>query len=267
MHKEMRLFPFRTMNADDQVRSTNFYNESLSSRLYRGYNTYSATILEVPAPSICPCCGCALTQNLSPIMAINNSISHNTECDVYSTYRCTSCNHLFGILSHHVPNPEKTLNEKYEDIEKENLEYSCDIVAEYPYAKNTTIFCDEIKNLSSNFVEIYRQAEIAEKENLDQICGMGYRKALEFLVTDYIHYKNKDTEINDDMTLGAKINTYIDDQRIKELSKKSAWLGNDATHVINKHPELNTIESIKKFINALVHFIKSDLAYEEALNL
>jgi hypothetical protein len=39
---------------------------------------------------------------------------------------------------------------------------------------------------SGDFLEIYRHAAFAEGDALDQICGPGYRKALEFLIKDYI---------------------------------------------------------------------------------
>ena len=36
------------------------------------------------------------------------------------------------------------------------------------------------------FLTIYNQSLSAEDNNLDQIAGIGYRKALEFLIKDYL---------------------------------------------------------------------------------
>lgn len=55
----------------------------------------------------------------------------------------------------------------------------------YPAPVRVKDFSQEIKDLSPNFVKIYHQAEQAENTGLSDICGLGYRKALEFLVKDY----------------------------------------------------------------------------------
>ena len=58
-------------------------------------------------------------------------------------------------------------------------------------------FDEIIQNISPSFPEIYTQASAAEEMNLTQICGMGYRKALEFLIKDYLISldPNKEEEI------------------------------------------------------------------------
>ena len=63
----------------------------------------------------------------------------------------------------------------------------------YSYANVTSIgnligkeFSDVINSISPNFTVIYNQAFSAEQQNLTEICGVGYRKALEYLIKDYI---------------------------------------------------------------------------------
>ena len=46
-------------------------------------------------------------------------------------------------------------------------------------------FSEIIKTISPQFSIIYNQAYFAEQNNLNQITGVGYRKALEFLIKDY----------------------------------------------------------------------------------
>lgn len=55
-------------------------------------------------------------------------------------------------------------------------------------------FSKHINNISPNFVNIYNQAHFAEKHNLLEICGVGYRKGLEFLIKDYVITKNPNNE-------------------------------------------------------------------------
>jgi hypothetical protein len=52
--------------------------------------------------------------------------------------------------------------------------------------KNPTsrTFDAPIQKVSPTFCEIYDEASAAESESLTQICGVGYRKALEYLIKD-----------------------------------------------------------------------------------
>ena len=47
-------------------------------------------------------------------------------------------------------------------------------------------FSETINRVSAEFSEIYNQAFYAEQVSLNQICGAGYRKSLEFLIKDYL---------------------------------------------------------------------------------
>lgn len=125
-------------------------------------------------------------------------------------------------------------------------------------------FSDYIKNLSPKFIEIYNQSENAEAINLNQIAGMGYRKALEFLIKDYaIHTNPNEKNKIESMLLSNCINTYIDKPKIKTLAERSAWLGNDETHYVKKHTDRD-ISDLKKIIKACVGYIDSELAVEDA---
>lgn len=63
--------------------------------------------------------------------------------------------------------------------QKYEFEYSI------PNLPTEPIHDEEIKSVSSNFVELYRQASDAESYRLGDIAGVAYRKALEFLIKDY----------------------------------------------------------------------------------
>lgn len=125
-------------------------------------------------------------------------------------------------------------------------------------------FEDSLATLSPTFVEIYNQSKQAETMSLNHIAGMGYRKSLEFLIKDYaIHFNpGKEDEIKS-MLLAPCIKTYIDSSKIKTLAEKSAWLGNDETHYVRKHPEFD-VQDMKRFIKACYTYIISELTLEEA---
>ncbi|WP_050894996.1 DUF4145 domain-containing protein [Leuconostoc mesenteroides] len=108
----------------------------------------------------------------------------------------------------------------------------------------------------SAFVEIYNQAKSAEQYGLDKISGMGYRKAIEFLVSDYLLvFKLKEAKwvSNPKTSLNNKIAAIKSDQ-IKTLAKAISWIGNDETHYTKQNPEYG-INNMKLFINGLLSSI------------
>ena len=128
-------------------------------------------------------------------------------------------------------------------------------------------FSEELAALSPQFVKIYNQASAAESGSLDEIAGIGYRKALEFLIKDFaISQNSDDADKIKSMQLSPCINEYIDNAKIKQLAIKSAWLGNDETHYVRKF-ENRDINDMKKFIEALVYFISMDLIVSDAESL
>lgn len=131
-------------------------------------------------------------------------------------------------------------------------------------------FPKEISDLSRSFVRIYYQAKIADDNGLTEICGTGYRRALEFLVKDYLisihpnddQYDQKIAKIQ----LGPCINE-IDDVRIHKMAKRAAWLGNDETHYYRKW-ESHDLQDLKSLIKITVNAIHNDLLgrkYEESM--
>jgi hypothetical protein len=102
---------------------------------------------------------------------------------------------------------------------------------------------ETIKAISEDFCKIYDEAHRAEGHDLKLVAGPGYRKALEFLIKDYVisQFAEKDpakiaehkTEVEKTL-LGPCIARYIKSDQIKEIAKRAAWLGNDETHYVRK---------------------------------
>jgi len=126
-------------------------------------------------------------------------------------------------------------------------------------AIETVSFPPAIHEISALFCETYNQANIADANDLDQIAGLGYRKALEFLIKDFlINYKFKeDAETANKvggMFLGKCISDLIDEDRIKQCASRAAWLGNDETHYTRKWEEKD-INDLKALLNMTVNWI------------
>jgi len=124
------------------------------------------------------------------------------------------------------------------------------------------VFSQEINSTSPAFVKIYNEANFAETNQLLEICGVGYRKALEFLIKDYIikrHPERRDSVKR--KFLGKCIQEDVTDTKIVAVSKRAAWLGNDETHYVREWNEEN-LESLKKLIALTTHWIEMEILTE-----
>ena len=50
---------------------------------------------------------------------------------------------------------------------------------------------------------------------------------------------------------------------MKVLAERSTWIVNDETHYVKKREELG-LDDMKRFIKAMLSYIESELAFEEA---
>lgn len=201
--------------------------------------------LTMELPSKCPHCGKAIFPNHLYSLRVNGVDNNN----IVSIYLCASCcNFIF------------TSNVTYgRDV--------CKCIEIYPPIIENTLMSQSISNLSPAFCKIYNQAATAEKNGLDEISGIGYRKALEFLIKDFsIHRYPDDKENIEKLPLSTCINKYCENSKLKTLATACVWLGNDETHYIRKHEEYSVSE-LKAFLHAAITFIESELSLDEASKL
>jgi hypothetical protein len=134
------------------------------------------------------------------------------------------------------------------------------------YYKSSTIgnfiekvFAEDITALSPNFVDIYNQAAKSESLNLFHIAGIGYRKALEFLIKDYLikNKPDKEDELKNKF-LGNCIKEDINNSNLKKVAERATWLGNDETHYIRKWEDKD-INDLKILIELSVRWIEMEL--------
>lgn len=128
-------------------------------------------------------------------------------------------------------------------------------------------FDEKMQNLSPQFCKIYNQALAAESSSLDEIAGLGYRKALEFLVKDFsIHECPEDEEKIKKLPLSLCVKNYIKNETISTLAERSVWIGNDEAHYIRKQEDRD-VSDMKDFIQATVYFIGMILIAEDAASM
>ncbi|SDN97555.1 DUF4145 domain-containing protein [Alkalicoccus daliensis] len=125
-------------------------------------------------------------------------------------------------------------------------------------------FSEEIFEISKMFTEIYDQSYAAEQNGLNHIAGIGYRKAMEFLVKDYLIYLDPDNiEKTKRTTLGQCIKN-IENEKIKLMADRAAWLGNDEAHYIRKWKDKD-ISDLKTLIEIIQHHISLEITSERLL--
>lgn len=134
-----------------------------------------------------------------------------------------------------------------------------------PWNSVDEVFSEIIESTSKDFTIIYNQASSAEQQKLDMICGAGYRRALEFLIKDYLIGKNKeqDGEIKKSL-LGTLIEQKIDNQKIKIVAKRAVWLGNDETHYTRRWGSKD-VQDLKMLIDLTVKWIEMEKLTEKLL--
>lgn len=211
---------------------------------------------EVPVcfdtPSSCPRCHSAI----EPVFL--NGYVNDIENAFFSVFlHCNGCKNTF--ISSYKCNGTVTYN--YSEYLDSHL------LKSEPISVAEKVFSEELNGLSPDFIKIYNQSFAAEQSGLNEICGIGYRKAIEFLIKDYsIKISPADKDAIKSKPLSDCINTYFDNKKLKSLALASAWLGNDQTHYEQRITDAG-IKEMKAFIMALVNFIDSDLQADIATNL
>lgn len=198
-------------------------------------DTDSGKVLLDKLPSKCPFC----KKSIVPVKIASHLSDSN--CEVY--FSCPAPNCLKGFIGYY-----KNLGKSqwiFENIvTRGELDKCC--------------FSQSINDISSKFEEIYNQAFSAEQLFLTEICGAGYRKALEFLIKDYCIYLNpSESEKIKLKLLNNCIQDYVKSDNIQNVSKRASWLGNDETHYVRKW-ESKDLSDLKKLISLVVHWIEAE---------
>lgn len=132
----------------------------------------------------------------------------------------------------------------------------------FPRSPEAPSIPDEVAKISPQFVEIFTQASKAEVFGLGEVAGVGYRKALEFLVKDYCVTKSPSKE--DDVKkrpLAQVIENYVDNENVKQCAKRAVWLGNDETHYVRTWVDKD-IKDLKLLIKLTVGWIEHAIITE-----
>lgn len=187
-------------------------------------------------PDKCPICG----YSIEPMPVLEYECMDGEQISVICICPRQDCNILF-------------IAQYYKNTNNYRDKYS---LREYaPYSLENRVFDDIISGISSSFIKIYNESSRAEKMGLLEVSGVGYRKAIEFLVKDYcsLKYNEKIQEIRE-LFLSKCIKEYIDDPRIKACAERAVWIGNDETHYVRLWEDKD-INDMKALIELMISWI------------
>lgn len=108
---------------------------------------------------------------------------------------------------------------------------------------------DFVTNISANYCEMFRECYRAEAEGLHQVAGFGYRKALEFLIKDYLVSRRPEDRAAIEATpLATCIETYVGDANVRDVGRRAVWLGKDESQRTWMDKELRDLKSVLELV-------------------
>lgn len=124
-------------------------------------------------------------------------------------------------------------------------------------------FSDNISAISPDFCTIFKEAVTAEAGGLRSICGVGYRKAIEILIKDFLirHVFASDPEQQNMIRttfLGPCINKHVANEWLRAAAERAVWLGNDETHYQRKWADRD-LEDLKALIKITVSWVDLEM--------
>lgn len=184
---------------------------------------------------------------------------------------CHSCEKIFFVLAEtdtHLTRIDGSSYSPRDGSTKYNIIYPFKIVS-----KNYDDENFKVGEISPSFYDAFNEAATAELRGLENIAGIGYRRALEYLVKDFHIYslskdksldeieKIKETVGKDRASLGVFIEKHISDAGIAQPALSAVLLGNDYAHYTTRYADKDLSE-IKSLIDVIVQHIKTLKARE-----
>lgn len=207
-----------------------------------GNSQYSVIYEEV---DICPACG-------ATIQAVDLNfllyIERDGKIRLSIQNLCRSCCSTF-LCQYTDPVENKDSRGNFTSYEFDHRDFCC------PSNFVTGKIDSRLEIVSEKFIAVYSQAQKAEHFELNQIAGMGYRKALECLIKDFLITEKSDLADTIRTTpLGSCVDRYVDNAELKIAASRATWLGNDQVHYMQKYADKD-ISDLKRLIRLSMYWI------------
>ncbi|PHV57686.1 hypothetical protein CS009_04955 [Streptococcus macedonicus] len=202
---------------------------------------------------------CKICNNITSPIVIHNTTkkTDNNHYHLALMRFCSQCKHYF-IDEFNVETMSVFGRESIENITLQDVK---------PELPSDIPISDNLAAISPIGKEIYLQSLKAEQEKLDHIAGIGFRKALEFFVKDFVIATNpKDKSKVEKMLLKQVIDKYIKDDTLQTFATASTFIGNDETHYVRKHSDKD-LQDLRRYLHGFLHFIEMQLNFLDAQEL
>lgn len=176
--------------------------------------------------------------------------------NVFSLYICPHCHKGFAIV-HTVQKADSS--EGFDTFEVRQISF--------PSTTKDSGMDEKIREMSPRFYEVYNQCYVAKQNGLSELYGMGLRKALEMLVTDYAIKRNPSEEskiVN--MSLHNRIENYFNDSDAKTSLLACKYLGNNETHYSNNNSE-EDIVLLEDLVEDIIYYINRESRSDRAATI
>ncbi len=223
------------------------YNENLMIYVNEYRQNFEQTI---EMPNCCPYCGNKVNFIIQYKDFFYKNNSDAVDFDkIFIAATCPSCYKTVSIVN------RKAIC----------LGSDCYVLLNYsPSPKEEIKFNESITQISPDFIRIYNQAYNAKLAEFDELVGCGYRKALEFLIVDFLKkvINLSDDEIKKEKTLGAKIKNLLPEDFKKQTLTLATWMGNDETHYYKEYDYTNG--DLEKHIKVFCNLIENYMVEKES---
>ena len=230
-----------------QPLDNNFRQEFMKQNFFPQYELMNIDF-EIRVPDKCPICQCGIDMSTQSNLNWHDIHDGSKTFNIISIHSCPHCHNGFVIM-HHM----KVQNNGY--VEKSQ--------SVYPTTAANLQIDENIRQVSPDFYNIYNQCLSAKKYGFDQIYGMGFRKALEKLVTDFAINRNPDDKDKIlKMSLQTRIENYFKESDAKTALMACKWLGNNETNYENYNDD-EDLQLFEELIEDTLYYIHREIRHQK----
>lgn len=122
-----------------------------------------------------------------------------------------------------------------------------------------------VVRISENYCGIYAECLKAEAIGLKQVAGVGYRKALELLIKDYLISRRPEERLAIEAApLADCIEIYVADNNVRDVARRAVWLGNQQNQYQRGWDEKD-LKDLKAVLELVLRWIETEYLTEELL--
>ena len=217
---------------------------------------------EVNVENVCPICNYGIDMAVGSVINYHDLHSvDQKQFSIISIHGCPHCNCGF-IVQHNM-----IAQEQNNGVYGVTIKYVETSQSTFPAKSSCKDIYEDIRNISPKFYDVYKQSLIAKNSGLSELYGMGFRKAIEYLVKDFAISENPDKQSAiESSTLHSCIETYFKDSDARTDLLACKWLGNNETHYVNSN-DSDDVRLLENLIEDTLYYIHRELRNKKAIQV